>query len=86
MASFLTRRATLGPSISLIWTHQNHPLGTKLQDMKHESVPLKENHLGVAARQMAVATANNIDKLNRNARNKLLQSIATFDTSEQGTS
>jgi len=46
-------------------------------------MPLQESQLGVAAKQMAMATANNMAKLDRNTRNQLLQSIAAFDASEK---
>jgi len=42
-------------------------------------MPLQETHLGVAAKQMAVATANNMGRLDEETRHKLLQSIASFD-------
>ena len=59
---------------------------SELVEMRKEEVPLAATHLGVAAKQMAVATANNMAKLDRNTRNQLLQSIADIDTSEQGSS
>jgi len=43
------------------------------------NMPLKETHLGVAAKQMAVATANNLAHLDEETRRKLLQSLATFE-------
>ena len=71
------------PPDSALWSLDDE---AELEDMKKEDVPLKDTHLGVAARQMAVATANNMSKLDRNTRNQLLESIAAFDASEQGTS
>jgi len=57
-----------------------------MQGLKREDVPIEQTHLGVAARQMAVATANNMSKLDRNTRNQLLKSIADFDAAEQSAS
>jgi len=56
----------------------------QLQALKEEHVPLENTQLGVAAKQMAVATANNMSKLNRNTRDQLLKSVAEFDMAEQG--
>jgi len=55
----------------------------ELEKLKNPDMPLQESQLGVAAKQMAMATANNMAKLDRNTRNQLLQSIAAFDASEK---
>ena len=65
------------------WTEDDEEL---LQSLKEEEVPLESTQLGVAARQMAVATANNMEKLDKNTRNQLLKSIADFDMAEQAAS
>jgi len=65
------------------WTDDDE---AELQELKREDVSLEQTHLGVAAKQMAVATTNNMAKLDRNTRNQFLQSIAAFDAFEQGTS
>jgi len=56
-----------------------------LRVLKEDDVPLEETQLGVAARQMAVATANNMSKLDRKTRNELLESIAAFDMAARDT-
>jgi len=48
-------------------------------------MPLQQTHLGVAAKQMAVATANNLGRLNEETRHKLLHSLATFEHNEGNT-
>jgi len=80
--------------VALYFAHPDPPEATpwtkddesELVHLKSEDIPLKDTHLGVAARQMAVATANNMAKLDRNTRNQLLQSVAAVDASEQGAS
>jgi len=42
-------------------------------------MPLQQTHLGVAAKQMAEATANNLGHLDGNTHHKLLQSLDAFD-------
>jgi len=69
------------PPTAKPWTDDDEEL---LQGLKEEDVPLENTQLGVAAKQMAVATANNMSKLDRNTRNQLLKSIAEFDAAEQG--
>jgi len=58
------------------WTEEEE---SDLQKLWQPDMPLHETHLGVAARQMAVATSNNIARLDGETRKKLLQSLATFD-------
>ena len=51
----------------------------ELLELAKPDMPLQQTHLGVAAKQMAEATANNLGRLDGNARHKLLQSLAAFD-------
>ena len=64
------------------WTEEDEEA---LRVLKEDDVPLEETQLGVAARQMAVATANNMSKLDRKTRNELLESIAAFDMAARDT-
>ena len=75
--------ATPDPPAAKHWTDDDEEL---LQALKEEHVPLEKTQLGVAAKQMAVATANNMSKLDRNTRDQLLKSIAEFDMAEQDAS
>jgi len=75
--------ATPDPPAPKPWTDQDEE---SLQFLKEEDVPLEETQLGVAAWQMAVATDNNMEKLDRDTCNKLLQSIAAFDRTNNNTS
>jgi len=56
-----------------------------LQRLLNPVMPLQQTHLGVAAKQMAVATANNLGRLDEETRHKLLQSLATFERNEGNT-
>jgi len=71
------------PLASEPWPEEDE---AELQKLLKPDMPIEQTHLGVAARQMAATTANSMSKLDRNTRNQLLESIAAFDTSEQGTS
>jgi len=64
------------PQASQPWSAEDE---AELQTLLKPDMPIEQTHLGVAARQMAVATANNIEKLDQNTRHQLLQSIAAFD-------
>jgi len=58
------------------WTEDEE---SALLELMRPDMPLQETHLGVAAKQMAVATANNMGRLDEEIRHKLLQSLAAFD-------
>lgn len=51
----------------------------ELQELLQPDMPLEQTHLGVAAKQMAVATVNNLAHLDGETHNKLLQSLTTFE-------
>ena len=53
-----------------------------LLELVKPNMPLEQTQLGVAAKQMAVATANSIARLDGETRHKLLQSLATFDRAQ----
>jgi len=42
-------------------------------------MPMKETQLGVATKQMDVATSNNLAHFDQETGHKLLQSLATFE-------
>jgi len=58
------------------WTEEEE---SDLEKLGQPDMPLRETHLGVAARQMAVATSNNIARLDGETCQNRLQSLATFD-------
>ena len=64
------------------WTEEEE---SHLQKLLKPDMPLQETHLGVAAKQMAVATANNLAHLDDDTRHKLLQSLATFERDQRDT-
>jgi len=72
--------ATPRPHLLKPWTQEDK---NKLLATTSDEIDLKDMVLGVAAEQMAAAITQNIDKLDRNSRNLLLQSLAKFDSTEK---
>jgi len=54
---------------------------TMLNTLKEEEIELKDTALGVAAKQMAAAVTQNMEKLDDESRLKLLQSLAKYQSS-----
>jgi len=73
---------TLEPPTPDPWTEEEE---SDLQKLLKPDMPLQETHLGVAAKQVAVATANNLAHLDEDARHKLLKSLATFERDQRDT-
>jgi len=65
------------------WTEEEE---SELQEMLKPDMPLKQTHLGVTAKQMAVATANNLEHVDKETNRKLLQSLATFERNQHDSS
>jgi len=65
------------------WTEEDE---RKLESLKDPLVPLHETALGVVANQMASAVSNNVANLSDQARHKLLQSLAVYETGPGGAS
>jgi len=58
-----------------IWTEEDE---SELHQLLWLDMPLLETYMCVAAKQMDVATANNLEHLEGQTHNKQLQSLATF--------
>jgi len=70
------------PPLVKPWSEEEE---SDLLELVKPNMPLEQTHLGVAARQMAVATANNMARLDEDTRHQLLQSLATFDHAQHST-
>ena len=66
------------PPLPEPWTPEEE---ARLVALKGDEIDIKDAALGVAAKQMAAAVTNNMEKLNDATRHELLQSLAKCDSS-----
>jgi len=64
------------PPLAEPWSEEEE---LELLELAKPDKPLHQTHLGVAAKQMAEATANNLGHLDGETRHKLPQSLAAFE-------
>ena len=67
------------PPLAKPWSEEEE---LELLELAKPDKPLHQTHLGVAAKQMAEATANNLGHHDGETRDKLLQSLAAFDRAQ----
>jgi len=66
------------PPLPEPWTPEEEAM---LVALKGDDIDIKDTALGVAAKQMAAAVTNNMEKLDDATRHELLQSLARYDSS-----
>jgi len=64
------------PPLAKPWSEEEE---LELLELAKRDMPLQQTHLGVAAKQMHEATANNLGRLDGETQHKLLKSMAAFD-------